>query len=67
MGLMEKLEFVLNNDFERLTYTEAIEILKKAIIIRKRNFNTRLTNGALICKVSMNVIWWKNILKNRLF
>ncbi|HQZ51130.1 MAG TPA: asparagine--tRNA ligase, partial [Chitinophagaceae bacterium] len=28
MGLIEKLEFVLNNSFERLTYTEAIDILK---------------------------------------
>ena len=28
LGLIEKLEFVLNNDFERLTYTEAIDILR---------------------------------------
>src|SRR4051812_30522810 len=27
LGLIEKLEFVLNNDFERITYTEAINIL----------------------------------------
>ena len=44
MGLIEKLEFVLNNNFERLTYTEAIDILKKVTIIRKRNFNIRV-NG----------------------
>ena len=29
MGLLEKLNFVVDNDFERLTYTEAIEILKE--------------------------------------
>ena len=28
MGLIEKLEFVVNNSFERLTYTDAIDILK---------------------------------------
>jgi asparaginyl-tRNA synthetase len=27
MGLIEKLEFVLENEFERITYTEAIDIL----------------------------------------
>ena len=47
MGLIEKLEFVLNNNFERLTYTEAIEILKKAIIIRKRNFNIEVTGWGM--------------------
>ena len=30
MGLIEKLEFVLNNKFERVTYTEAIDILKES-------------------------------------
>jgi asparaginyl-tRNA synthetase len=30
MGLIEKLEFVLNNNFERLTYTEAFEILRES-------------------------------------
>ena len=29
LDLVEKLEFCLNNDFERLTYTEAINILRK--------------------------------------
>src|SRR4249920_3447774 len=30
LGLMDKLGFVVNNDFERITYTEAIEILKES-------------------------------------
>ncbi len=38
MGLMEKLEFVLNNDFERITYTQAIEILKESNHNKKKKF-----------------------------
>ncbi|MEO8772588.1 MAG: asparagine--tRNA ligase, partial [Ferruginibacter sp.] len=38
MGLMEKLEFVVNNDFQRLTYTEAIDILKESNHNKKKKF-----------------------------
>jgi len=38
MGLIEKLEFVINNDFQRLTYTEAIEILKESTPNKKKKF-----------------------------
>lgn len=38
MGLLEKLDFVLKNDFERLTYTEAIEILKNSNHNKKKKF-----------------------------
>lgn len=38
MGLMEKLDFVVNNDFERITYTEAIEILKESNHNKKKKF-----------------------------
>ncbi|MBL0055367.1 MAG: asparagine--tRNA ligase [Chitinophagaceae bacterium] len=38
MGLMEKLDFVVNNDFERLTYTEAITILKESNHNKKKKF-----------------------------
>ena len=38
MRLIEKLEFVINNDFERLTYTEAIEILKESTPNKKKKF-----------------------------
>lgn len=38
MGLMEKLQFILKNDFERLTYTEAIEILKGSNYNKKKKF-----------------------------
>ncbi|MCO4291657.1 asparagine--tRNA ligase [Solitalea sp. MAHUQ-68] len=37
LGLIEKLEFVTNNDFERVTYTEAIDILKNS----KQNKNKK--------------------------
>ena len=30
MELIEKLQFVLNHEFERVTYTEAIDILKNS-------------------------------------
>lgn len=38
MGLMEKLGFVVNNDFERITYTEAIDILKESNHNKKKKF-----------------------------
>jgi asparaginyl-tRNA synthetase len=38
MGLIQKLELVINNDFERLTYTEAIEILKNSPANKKKKF-----------------------------
>jgi asparaginyl-tRNA synthetase len=38
MGLIEKLQFVINNDFERVTYTEAIEILKNSPANKKKKF-----------------------------
>jgi len=38
MGLIEKLEFVLNNDFERVTYTEAIQILRESNHNKKKKF-----------------------------
>ena len=38
MGLIEKLEFVLNNSFERITYTEAIDILLQSPASKKRKF-----------------------------
>ena len=38
MGLLEKLGFVVNNNFERITYTEAIEILKESNHNKKKKF-----------------------------
>jgi len=38
MGLIEKLEFVLNNEFVRITYSEAIEILRNSKPNKKKQF-----------------------------
>ncbi|AIM35872.1 asparaginyl-tRNA synthetase [Sphingobacterium sp. ML3W] len=38
LNLIDKLTFVLNNDFERVTYTEAIEILKRSKPNQKKQF-----------------------------
>lgn len=38
MGLIEKLEFVIQNKFERTTYTEAIDILKNSNYNKKKKF-----------------------------
>lgn len=38
LTLLEKLQFCLDNDFERLTYTEAIEILKESTPNKKKKF-----------------------------
>lgn len=38
MGLIEKLEFVLNNKFERITYTDAIDILLVSPHYKKKKF-----------------------------
>jgi asparaginyl-tRNA synthetase len=38
MGLIEKLRFVVDNSFERLTYTEAVDILMKSKPAQKGQF-----------------------------
>ena len=38
LNLVEKLEFCLDNDFERLTYTEAIDILRDSSHNKKKKF-----------------------------
>jgi asparaginyl-tRNA synthetase len=38
MGLIEKLEFIVNNNFERITYTEAIGILRESNYNKKKKF-----------------------------
>lgn len=47
LGLIEKLEFVLNNDFQRLTYTEAIEILKESNYNKKKKFQYPVTGWGM--------------------
>ncbi|MBS1631036.1 MAG: asparagine--tRNA ligase [Bacteroidetes bacterium] len=47
MKLIEKLEFVLNNNFERITYTEAIEILKDSNYNKKKKFQYPITGWGM--------------------
>ena len=45
MGLLEKLNFVLNNKFERITYTEAIAILLDSPAYKKKKFKYEVSWG----------------------
>jgi asparaginyl-tRNA synthetase len=45
LGLIEKLEFVLNNAFERITYTEAIDILLNSAAYKKKKFQYEVNWG----------------------
>jgi len=45
LGLIEKLEFVLNNKFERITYTDAINILLQSPAYKKKKFQYDVSWG----------------------
>jgi asparaginyl-tRNA synthetase len=45
MSLLEKLRFVVENKFERLTYTEAIDILLNSNYHKKKKFNFEVKWG----------------------
>jgi len=47
IGLIEKLEFVLKNNFERITYTEAIDILKESNHNKKKKFQFPITGWGM--------------------
>ena len=47
MGLLEKLEFVVSNKFERLTYTDAIEILRESNHNKKKKFQYPVTGWGM--------------------
>lgn len=44
-GLKEKLEFVINNSFERITYTEAIQLLIESPAYKKKKFKYEVQWG----------------------
>ncbi len=46
-GLIEKLEFVLHNNFERISYTEAIDILKESNHNKKKKFQYEITGWGM--------------------
>lgn len=45
MGLLQKLHFVVDNDFERITYTEAIDILLQSPAYKKKKFQYEVKWG----------------------
>ena len=45
LGLKEKLEFVMNNKFERITYTDAINILLESPAYKKKKFQYEVKWG----------------------
>ena len=45
MGLIDKLDFVLNSQFERITYTEAIDILLQSPAYKKKKFQYEVAWG----------------------
>ncbi len=45
LSLIDKLEFVLNNDFERITYTQAIDILLQSPAYKKKKFTYDVSWG----------------------
>lgn len=45
MGLLEKLHFVMDNPFERITYTEAIDILLQSPMYKKKKFKYEVSWG----------------------
>jgi len=45
LGLIEKLDFVVNNSFERINYTEAIEILLASPTYKKKKFQYNVQWG----------------------
>jgi asparaginyl-tRNA synthetase len=45
LSLLQKLEFVLNNSFERITYTEAIDILLASPAYKKKKFTYEVKWG----------------------
>lgn len=47
MKLIEKLKFVLQNDFERITYTQAIDILKESNYNKKKKFQFPVTGWGI--------------------
>jgi len=45
MTLLEKLDFVVKNDFERISYTQAIDILMQSKPLRKNNSHMKYNGG----------------------
>jgi asparaginyl-tRNA synthetase len=47
LGLLDKLKFVVDNNFERITYTEAIDILRESNYNKKKKFQYEITGWGM--------------------
>ncbi len=47
LGLLERLHFILNNKFERISYTEAIDILRESNHNKKKKFQYPVTGWGM--------------------
>ena len=45
MGLVERLQFVVSNEFKRITYTEAIDVLRNSNHYKKKKFQYEVVWG----------------------
>ena len=54
LNLVDKLNFVLENNFERITYTEAIDILQKVNQTKRNSLNTLSMVGERTCNRNTN-------------
>ena len=61
MGLLEKIKFVVDNDFKRVSYTEAIDILRNSKPNKKKNSLILLMIGGQIFKVNTSVVGRKTL------
>ena len=53
MSLMDKLQFVINNDFERVTYTQAIDILRESNHNKKKKFQYPIDQWGVDLQLSL--------------
>jgi asparaginyl-tRNA synthetase len=56
MPLLEKLNFVLENNFKRVSYTEAIDILRDCTPNKRKKFNYIINEWVPTYNQSTNVI-----------
>ncbi|MFZ9694558.1 MAG: asparagine--tRNA ligase [Chitinophagaceae bacterium] len=47
LGLLDKLRFVVENQFERITYTEAIDVLRESNHNKKKKFQYEITGWGM--------------------
>ena len=59
MGLLETLRFVVDNDFERITYTEAVRLLQGSKPYKKDASNFP-SSGDRTCRPNTSAGWWRS-------